>query len=124
MRSRPRGLLRSVVELAITTGLRSGEIRALLWDSIDLAGKGLFVEHQATRRRDDDTTKTDGSLRTVPVPGYLKPELQRWMLACPLTAHGPGNNRETEGSVKPEETELSPCFNWLPGLKSNSHGSH
>jgi integrase len=59
-------LLRSVVELAITTGLRSGEIRALLWDSIDLAGKRLFVEHQATRRRDDDTTKTDCSLRTAP----------------------------------------------------------
>src|SRR5262249_25829742 len=62
---------RLLVELAITTGLRSGEIRGLVWESIDLEGKRLFVEHQATRRRDDDATKTENSLRTVPVPGYL-----------------------------------------------------
>jgi integrase len=69
---------RSLVELTITTGLRSGEIRGLVWDAVDLTGKRLFVERQATRRRDDDTTKTESSLRTVPVPGYLIPELKRW----------------------------------------------
>ena len=42
---------RLLVELAITTGLRSGEIRGLIWDSIDLEGRRLFVEHQATRRQ-------------------------------------------------------------------------
>jgi len=39
---------RLLVELAITTGQRSGEIRGLVWDSIDLDGKRLFVEHQGT----------------------------------------------------------------------------
>lgn len=79
---------RLLVELTITTGLRSGEIRGLVWDSIDLKGKRLFVEHQATRRRADDVTKTENSLRTVPVPTYLIPELMRWKLACPPTVHG------------------------------------
>ncbi|MDB6087793.1 MAG: putative integrase, partial [Gammaproteobacteria bacterium] len=79
---------RLLVELTITTGLRSSEIRGLVWDSIDLEGKRLFVEHQATRRRADDTTKTESSVRTVPVPGYLIPELKRWKLACPPTARG------------------------------------
>jgi integrase len=46
---------RLLVELTITTGLRSGEVRGLVWESIDLTGKRLFVERQATRRRDDDT---------------------------------------------------------------------
>jgi len=49
---------RFLVELTITTGLRSGEVRGLVWDSIDLDGRRLFVEHQATRRRDDDVTKS------------------------------------------------------------------
>jgi integrase len=44
---------RLLVELTITTGLRSGEIRGLVWDAVDLTGKRLFVERQATRRRDD-----------------------------------------------------------------------
>ncbi|MDB6013467.1 MAG: integrase family protein [Gammaproteobacteria bacterium] len=210
---------RLLVELVITTGLRSGEIRGLVWDSIDLDGRRLFVEHQATRRRADDTTKTESSLRTIPVPGYLVPELRRRKLDCPVTERGLvfpdeadasglrgtidadkllrntlrralrkaglpplrfhdmrrlagtfmseagvpprraqeilshadvrttlaiythamkrkhddsadrmaelaelaplGNKWETSASVKDEETELSPCFNWLPGLESN-----
>jgi len=79
---------RLLVELTITTGLRSGEVRGLVWDSIDLDGKRLFVEHQATRRRDDDVTKTENSLRTVPLPAYLIPELKRWKFACPPTERG------------------------------------
>ena len=53
-----------------------------------LSGKRLFVEQQATRRRDDDTTKTENSLRVVPVPAYLIPELKRWKVQCPLTPQG------------------------------------
>jgi integrase len=79
---------RLLVELSITTGLRSGEIRGLVWDSIDFEGRRLFVEHQATRRRADDITKTESSLRTIPVPAYLVPELKRWKLGCPVTERG------------------------------------
>jgi integrase len=70
---------RLLVELTITTGLRSGEVRGLTWEALDLNGKRLFVEQQATRRREDDRTKTESSVRTV--PSYLIPELKRWKLA-------------------------------------------
>jgi integrase len=97
-----------LVELTITTGLRSGEMRGLVWDSIDLEGKRLFVEHQATRRHADDVTKTESSLRTVPLPAYLIPELKRWKLACPLTDRGlvfPGEPDPETGVRGPIEAD-------------------
>lgn len=97
-----------LVELAITTGLRSGEVRGLVWDSIDLEGKRLFVEHQATRRRADDITKTENALRTVPLPAYLIPEFKRWKLACPLTIRGlvfPGEPDPKTGERGPIEAD-------------------
>jgi integrase len=74
---------RLLVELDITTGLRSGEIRGLAWSCIDLEGCRLHVETQATRRRADDATKTENSIRTIPFPAYLVPDLKRWKLMCP-----------------------------------------
>jgi integrase len=79
---------RLLVELTITTGMRSGEVRGLTWDSIDLEGKRLFIERQASRRGEEAATKTESSVRPIPLPAYLIPELKRWKLACPLTARG------------------------------------
>jgi integrase len=79
---------RLLVELTLTTGLRSGEIRGLVWESIDLEGKRLFVERQASRRGEEAVTKTESSVRPVPLPAYLIPELKRWKLACPITERG------------------------------------
>jgi integrase len=79
---------RLLVELTITTGLRSGEVRGLTWESIDLEGKRLFVERQASRRGEEAATKTESSVRPIPLPTYLIPELKRWKLACPLTQRG------------------------------------
>jgi integrase len=77
-----------LVELTITTGLRSGEVRGLTWESIDLDGKRLFVERQASRRGEEAATNTESSVRPIPLPAYLIPELKRWKLACTLTARG------------------------------------
>jgi integrase len=79
---------RLLVELTLMTGLRSGEIRGLIWESIDLEGKRLFVERQASRRGEEAATKTESSVRPVPLPAYLIPELKRWKLACPITQRG------------------------------------
>ena len=68
--------------------MRSGEVRGLTWESIDLDGKRLFVERQASRRGDDVATKTESSVRPIPLPAYLIPELKRWKLACPVTERG------------------------------------
>jgi len=79
---------RLLVELDITTGLRSGEIRGLTWDCVDLVGGRIFVKTQATRHRDDAATKTEAGVRTIPIPAYLIPDLKRWKLQCPPTAPG------------------------------------
>ena len=79
---------RLLVELTLTTGLRSGEIRGLSWESVDLAGPRLFVERAVTRRGEDGAPKTETSVRPVPLPAYLVPELKRWKLACPVTPRG------------------------------------
>ncbi len=79
---------RLLVELAITTGLRSGELRGLVWDALDLDGARLHVAQSLNRRGEAGATKTETSVRTVPLPAYLVPELKRWRLACPLSSGG------------------------------------
>jgi integrase len=79
---------RLLVELAMTTGLRSGENRGLARELIDLGGSRLFVERQTTRRSEDAATKTQAALRIVPLPSYLVPELKCSKLACPPTPRG------------------------------------
>jgi integrase len=58
--------------LALTTGMRSSEIRALRWRDIDLEGGRVLVRGTVTTRigggRTIDTPKTTRSLRDVPIP--------------------------------------------------------
>jgi len=58
--------------LALTTGMRSGEIRALRWRDIDLEGGRVLVRGTVTTRigggRTIDTPKTTRSLRDIPIP--------------------------------------------------------
>jgi integrase len=76
---------RLLVEVTITTSMRSGEVRDLTWESIDLEGKRVFIERPASGRGEQAATKTESSVRPNPLPAYLIPELRRWKLACPLT---------------------------------------
>src|ERR1019366_9374002 len=90
------------------TGMRSGEVRGLTWDSIDLEGKRLFIERQANRRGEEAATKTEASVRPIPLPAYLVPELKRWKLACPLTSRGlvfPGEPN-AQGERKPIDADI------------------
>ena len=95
---------RLMVELDITTGLRSGELRGLAWSAVDLKGKRIHVESQATRRREKDATKTQNSIRTVPIADYLIPDLMQWKLRCPpssgdLVFPGPPNEQGERGPI-------------------------
>jgi integrase len=99
-------------ELDVTTGLRSGELRGLAWPMVDLKGKRIHIVTQATRRRHDDRTKTESSLRTVPIPDYLIPELTRWKLMCPassagLVFPGPPNEDGERGPIDAQSRPLS-----------------
>jgi integrase len=60
-------------------------MRGRTWESIDLEGKRRFVERRASRRGEEAATKTESSVRPIPLPAYLIPELRRWKVACPLT---------------------------------------
>jgi integrase len=55
---------------------------------VDLAGKRIHVVSQAMRRRADDATKTPHSIRTVPIPDYLIPDLHYWKTVCPVSSGG------------------------------------
>ncbi len=79
---------RLLVELAITTALRSDELRALTWENVDLEGVRLHVSQSINRKGEAGQVKTENSVRTVPLPAYLVPELKRWRLACPLSGAG------------------------------------
>lgn len=99
---------RLLVELTMMTGIRSGEVRGLTWDAVDLEGKRLHIETQASRRGDEAATKTETSVRTVQIPAYLIPDLKRWKLACPLTARGlvfPGEPND-QGERHPIDADI------------------
>jgi integrase len=99
-----------LVELDITTGLRSGELRGLAWPMVDLKGKRIHVVSQATRRRADDLTKTPHSIRTVPIPDYLIPDLIHWKSVCPdsygdLVFPGLAGTLMSEAGVPPKRAQ-------------------
>ena len=61
---------RTVFILAVTTGLRIGEILGLQVDDIDLSDAIINVQRSVSRG-EVDTTKTEGSNRRVPIPAIL-----------------------------------------------------
>jgi integrase len=67
--------VRTMVLVAVLTGLRVGEILALRWTDVDLEAKQLRVE-QAVYRGCIGTPKTKGSRRTLPLPRAATVALQ------------------------------------------------
>lgn len=71
------------VVLCLYTGLRIGELLALTWKDIDLAGGTLAVTKSCYDGKNDegkfgritDTPKTPTSQRTIPIPRQLLPHL-------------------------------------------------
>ncbi len=50
--------------------------------------RAVSIERQANRRGEDAATKTESSVRPIPIPAYPIPELQRWKISCPITTRG------------------------------------
>ena len=72
-----RDPVRTMVHLALLTGLRVGEILGLRWQDVDFAAGEIRVE-QAYYRGEMGSPKTKGSRRTLPMPESLKAALIRF----------------------------------------------
>lgn len=66
---------RALWATAMYAGLRAGELRALRWEDIDLAGGVIRVERSWDAREDVVDPKSKAGRRKVPVPAVLRDEL-------------------------------------------------
>lgn len=67
-----RYYLKNLLQLAICTGLRNGELGGLQWCDVDFKKKVIHVRHTLKDNGDVDTPKTRTSLRDVPMIGQAE----------------------------------------------------
>lgn len=73
---------RLLIELAVWTGMRQGEVLGAQWGDIDWNTSQLYVRRAWTDGRFNEP-KTPTSIRRVDLPKPLLNELRAWKLACP-----------------------------------------
>ena len=71
---------RPMLLLAVSTGVRAGEMWGLRWRHVDLIKRELRVEMRidASGNEDDQGTKTAAGMRTIPLAEQLVAELRDW----------------------------------------------
>ena len=74
---------RPLILTAITTGLRSSELRGLRWQDIDLAAGTITVRQRADQWGVIGPPKSEAGKRTLPIAPELVSELKRWKLRSP-----------------------------------------
>jgi integrase len=76
---RPRTLL----TLAISTGLRASELRGLRWKDVDLKHSEIHVRQRADRFNAIGAPKSETSVRKIGFGSHVLAALKEWRLACP-----------------------------------------
>lgn len=76
---------RPFILTAITTGLRSSELRGLRWQDIDLAAGTITVRQRADQWGQIGPPKSEAGKRTIPIPPELVSELKAWKLRSPIS---------------------------------------
>lgn len=76
---------RPFILTAITTGLRSSELRGLRWQDIDLAACTISVRQRADQWGQIGAPKSEAGRRTIPIPPELVAELKAWKLRSPIS---------------------------------------
>lgn len=76
---------RSFILTAITTGLRSSELRGLRWQDIDIAAGTITVRQRADQWGQIGPPKSEAGKRTIPIPPELVAELKAWKLRSPIS---------------------------------------
>jgi integrase len=77
------GQIRTLLIVAIGTGLRASELRGLRWDAVDLKAGELHVRQRADAYREIGAPKSHSSRRTIPLGPMTVNTLKEWRLACP-----------------------------------------
>jgi integrase len=94
---------RLLVQSAVFTGMRQGELLGLQWGDIDWSSRQIHVR-RAWKDGAFTQPKTRNSQRRVDVPDFLLHELKKWRLRCPkgeldmVFPNGAGNP-ETHANV-------------------------
>lgn len=83
-----QGRYRPALVTMIFTGLRSSELRALLWEDIDLNRAVVTVRRRVDRYNDMGMPKSEAGQRSVPLPPIVVNTLKEWKLACPKSDLG------------------------------------
>ena len=73
--------------LALTSGMRKGELLGLKWDDVDTKQGIVSVKRTAVWANKSlylkDIPKTESSIRTIQIPEQTAKALKKWQLACP-----------------------------------------
>jgi integrase len=77
---------RPILLMAVSTGMRQGELLGLQWGDIDWTAKQVHVRRQYNSGRFSDL-KTKFSRRKIGLPDELIHELKKWKLRCPKGEH-------------------------------------
>ncbi|MFY0638675.1 tyrosine-type recombinase/integrase [Maricaulis maris] len=85
-----RGRRHAMVRIIAHAGLRSGELRALMEDSLILDKRPRVIVRRSADRKNNifEKPKTDAGFRTVPLPPQAVSALRAWMVARPHTDDG------------------------------------
>lgn len=76
------GCYRLIIQVAIFTGMRQGEILGLQWGDIDWNSRQIHVR-RAWKEGVFTEPKTRNSIRRVDLPEFLVIDLKKWRLRCP-----------------------------------------
>jgi integrase len=76
--------------LALTSGMRKGELLGLKWADVDIKQGIISVKRTAVWANKTlylkDMPKTESSIRTIQLPEQTVKELKKWQLACPTNS--------------------------------------
>jgi integrase len=77
------GWQRACLLVAVFAGLRSSELRGLMWADVDFSRCRLNICRRADHYRVVGSPKSETSRRAVPVPALVTNALKAWKLECP-----------------------------------------
>jgi integrase len=78
-----KGRFRPLILTAMFCGLRSSELRGLIWTNVDLEKREIHVRQRADKYNAIGNPKSEDGHRTVPMLPLVANALREWKLQCP-----------------------------------------